>query len=74
MEQLCKEFESEVESESEEVKNQRFVRIMEIMQQIQACGTPPADLVGGDESTGDGALPQMNFDPNQANAEQCNIM
>ncbi|KAK2706227.1 peroxisomal biogenesis factor 19-like [Artemia franciscana] len=74
MEQVCKEFESEVESESEEVKSQRFVRIMEIMQQIQACGTPPADLVGGDESAGDGALPQMNFDANQANAEQCNIM
>jgi len=48
MEQVCKEFESEIESESEEVKSQRFVRIMEIMQQIQACGTPPADFVGGD--------------------------
>ncbi len=46
MSRICAEFESETEADSEEVKGQRFERVIDLMQQMQSCGQPPKDIVG----------------------------
>jgi len=42
---ICKEFESENQTESAEVKSARFNRILSLMQTMQTYGTPPPSLV-----------------------------
>jgi len=80
MENVCKEYEEEQESDSAQVKQDRFKRILDLMQEMQKCGAPPTDLVadvpeiGTPDFTQLGAgFPPMNpnaTDPNQ----QCSIM
>ena len=52
MSRICAEFESETEADSDEVKGQRFERVIDLMQQMQSCGQPPKDIVGDMVSPG----------------------
>jgi len=76
IQEACKEFEEEKEDDPDDVKGQRFERLIIVMQKMQACGHPPEDLVGSlpagwamDEQTG---IPQV-VDQEKA-AEACSIM
>lgn len=46
MKQICAEFESEEAGDTEQRKQQRFDKIMDFMQQMQAYGQPPQEIVG----------------------------
>ncbi|XP_015586422.1 peroxisomal biogenesis factor 19 [Cephus cinctus] len=46
MRKTCEELEKEKEDDSEEVKKKRFEKTLSLMQEMQSCGQPPADLVG----------------------------
>uniref|UniRef100_A0A1B6K2Q5 Peroxin-19 n=1 Tax=Homalodisca liturata TaxID=320908 RepID=A0A1B6K2Q5_9HEMI len=65
------EFEAEAESDSDDVKRQRFQRIMTYMQQMQLLGQPPADLIAGDLPQDAAALPSM---PTGVDPSQCSVM
>lgn len=56
MKQVVDMFEEETEADSEEVRGQRFEKIMMAMQKLQELGQPPKDLVGD-------MGPIMSFDP-----------
>jgi len=43
---IISEFEAELPSDPEDVKHQRFERVLEVMQQMQELGQPPKELVG----------------------------
>lgn len=55
MKQVVELYEEEQESDSEEVKGQRFEKIVIFMQKLQEMGQPPKDLVGD-------MGPMINFD------------
>uniref|UniRef100_A0A1B6M7Z4 Peroxin-19 n=1 Tax=Graphocephala atropunctata TaxID=36148 RepID=A0A1B6M7Z4_9HEMI len=65
------EFEAEAETDSEDVKRQRFQRIMVHMQQMQLLGQPPAELITADLPLDAAALPNFSagVDPSQ-----CSVM
>lgn len=46
MNEVCAEFEAEQEEEPRQSRDQRFQRILVIMQKMKDCGSPPKDLVG----------------------------
>ena len=46
MSNIVTEFEAEKEEDSEEVKKQRFERILDTMQEMQELGQPPKEIVG----------------------------
>ena len=46
MTRICSEFEEEQDDEPQDIKSQRFERIIDLMQQMQECGQPPKDIVG----------------------------
>lgn len=46
MDQVCTELEKESETDTPEVKKQRFDIILDLMQKMQDCGQPPKELVG----------------------------
>ena len=46
MTRICSEFEEEQDDEPQDIKTQRFERIIDLMQQMQECGQPPKDIVG----------------------------
>uniref|UniRef100_A0A0P4WRK6 Peroxin-19 n=1 Tax=Scylla olivacea TaxID=85551 RepID=A0A0P4WRK6_SCYOL len=56
MKQVVDLYEEETEGDSEEVRGQRFEKIMLSMQKLQELGQPPKDLVGD-------MGPVMSFDP-----------
>ena len=43
---IVEEFESEQTTDSDDVKRQRFERVLDIMQQMQSLGHPPKELIG----------------------------
>ncbi|XP_068686143.1 peroxisomal biogenesis factor 19-like isoform X1 [Montipora foliosa] len=43
---VCSEYENEKADEADNIKKKRFEKLMELMQQLQECGQPPAELVG----------------------------
>jgi len=74
--EACTEFEAEKDDDTDEVKGQRFERLITIMQKMQSCGHPPEELVGAlpagwamDEQSG---IPTV-VDQEKA-AEACSIM
>ncbi|RWS28688.1 hypothetical protein B4U80_09375 [Leptotrombidium deliense] len=75
---ICDEFDAEVESDSTEVKNERFQKVLKTMQEMQQCGAPPKDLVADGPEFG----PDGEFDfskipgfPSSGNpSEKCCIM
>ncbi|XP_077989792.1 peroxisomal biogenesis factor 19-like [Glandiceps talaboti] len=74
MRQLCNEYESESSTDSEDVKKQRFDRIMIMVQEMEALGQPPKELVGE-------MAPGLEFDaqgnpklPGLPSPDQCIVM
>ncbi|XP_068209870.1 peroxisomal biogenesis factor 19 [Palaemon carinicauda] len=55
MKQVVQLYEEEQDSDSDEVKGQRFEKVMQFMQKLQEMGQPPKDLVGD-------LGPMINFD------------
>lgn len=55
MKQVVQLYEQEQDSDTEEVKGQRFEKVMKFMQKLQEMGQPPKDLVGD-------MGPMINFD------------
>ena len=51
MKAICTEFEAETETDTEEVKKERFSRIMDLMQSMEKLGLPPKELTGDMVST-----------------------
>ena len=43
---IVQEFEAEQSTDSDDVKRQRFERVLDIMQQMQSLGHPPKELIG----------------------------
>jgi len=43
---IVHEFEAEQSTDSDDVKRQRFERVLDIMQQMQSLGHPPKELIG----------------------------
>ncbi|KAF3428910.1 hypothetical protein E2986_12520 [Frieseomelitta varia] len=46
MQQVCVELDKEKDSDTEEVKKKRFETIISLMQEVQACGQLPEELIG----------------------------
>ncbi|KAK9293687.1 hypothetical protein QLX08_011433 [Tetragonisca angustula] len=46
MQQVCIELDKEKDSDTEEVKKKRFETIISLMQEVQACGQLPEELIG----------------------------
>ncbi|XP_045210492.2 peroxisomal biogenesis factor 19-like [Mercenaria mercenaria] len=69
---ILAEFETENSTDSEEVKKQRFEKIMDMMQKMQDLGQPPKDIVGD-------MAPGLDFDANgvpkfPGTSEACCVM
>jgi len=69
MRKICEEYGKEKPDDSEDVKQQRFDSISDLMLKVQTAGPPPKELVG--ELEGDGAG-FTQFDPSLGG--QCSIM
>uniref|UniRef100_A0A914W4Q1 Peroxin-19 n=1 Tax=Plectus sambesii TaxID=2011161 RepID=A0A914W4Q1_9BILA len=76
MQKICHEYENEADEKDQEACMRQFDTITQLMQQMQTCGYPPEELVGGlppgwsfDASTG---MPKLE-DANQA-SESCCVM
>ncbi|ESP02172.1 hypothetical protein LOTGIDRAFT_185973 [Lottia gigantea] len=72
MNAICVEYEAEQETDSDDVKRERFENLMGIMQQMQELGQPPKDIVGE-------MAPGLEFDDNglpklPGMASSCSIM
>ncbi|KAK6172158.1 hypothetical protein SNE40_015884 [Patella caerulea] len=72
MVEICSHYESEQETDSDDVKRERFENLMTIMQQMQELGQPPKDIVGD-------MAPGLEFDENglpklPGMASSCSIM
>ncbi|XP_035676799.1 peroxisomal biogenesis factor 19-like [Branchiostoma floridae] len=74
MKQICGEFESEAETDAEEVKAKRFEKTLDLMQKMQDLGQPPKELVGE-------MAPGIEFDehgvpklPGGKEGEACSVM
>ncbi|XP_071959387.1 peroxisomal biogenesis factor 19-like [Antedon mediterranea] len=74
MGQLCDLYESEKSSDRQEVKQQRLLQIIELVQQMESLGQPPKELAG-DMPFGfdldENGLPKF---PGMPSGEQCAIM
>lgn len=66
MRQVCQQLETETESDTADVKRERFENVLKLMQKLQDYGQPPTELVGD-------VGPGLQFDP-QGNPEQCILM
>ncbi|KAK7868510.1 hypothetical protein R5R35_001917 [Gryllus longicercus] len=64
--QVCSVLESESESDSSEVKKQRFDSLINLMHQVQDCGQPPKDLMD--------SIKTFEEFPNPSDPSQCTVM
>ncbi|XP_067945245.1 peroxisomal biogenesis factor 19-like [Watersipora subatra] len=68
---LCDCYKSERETDTQQVKDERFEKILDLLTEMQDCGPPPQDIVGK-------LAPGLNFDssgnPQLPGMEQCSIM
>ncbi|XP_064617802.1 peroxisomal biogenesis factor 19-like isoform X2 [Liolophura sinensis] len=71
MSHICTQFEADDSSDPESVQNERFEKILDLMQQMQELGHPPKDIVGE-------MAPGLEFDengvPKLPTPEQCCVM
>jgi peroxin-19 len=75
MKEVLEELNKEQESDSTEVKSERFSKVLSLMQKLQDYGQPPSELVG-DLETPFNFDPQgnpLNF-PNPAANSECSLM
>lgn len=59
--QLVDIYDEEKETDTNEIKKQRFEKLMNLMQDMQSCGHPPKEIVG-------------DVDPMDLNPNQCSLM
>ncbi|GLV36650.1 Peroxin 19 [Carabus blaptoides fortunei] len=77
MNEVCTELEAEQESDSDAMKRERFDKVLNLMQNMQNLGHPPAELVGDTgpglqfDAQGNPMLPQ---DLNMTDPNQCTCM
>ncbi|KAF6030680.1 PEX19 [Bugula neritina] len=68
---LCDLYHSEKSTDSQQIKDERFEKILNLMTEMQDCGPPPKEIVGE-------VAPGLNFDasgnPQFPGMEQCSIM
>lgn len=69
--EICAEFDKENKDTTEAEKKARFPKVMELMQQMQSYGTPPADLVPEKTQNSDSVFSQFNQLDQQSN---CSLM
>eukprot|EP00794_Sanderia_malayensis_P010843 gene10843-11995_t len=69
---ICVEFEAETEQDSAETKKQRLDKIMVLMQEMQACGQPPFELL--DQTADDSPFDPGQSIPGMPNPDQCVVM
>jgi len=67
MKKICEEYSKEKPDDTEEIKQNRFDHIADLMLKVQSAGPPPKDLVGDE----DGAA-FMQYD--SAISQQCSIV
>ncbi|GAB1602879.1 peroxisomal biogenesis factor 19-like [Argonauta hians] len=72
MKTICNEFEKEKDTDSDDVKNDRFNKILEFMQEMQELGQPPNEILGE-------MAPGLEFDANgfpklSHSGDQCSIL
>jgi peroxin-19 len=75
MSSIVQEFEAEKPTDEDEVQRRRFERVLEIMQQMQALGHPPKDLVGDmpkDMPVDEDGLPKLPA--GLPSPDQCTVM
>ncbi|XP_033122771.1 peroxisomal biogenesis factor 19-like [Anneissia japonica] len=74
MDQLCVIYESEQSTDGQEVKQQRFLKVIELVQKMEALGQPPKELAG-DMPLGldlnETGLPNI---PGMPSGDQCVVM
>ncbi|VEN61388.1 unnamed protein product [Callosobruchus maculatus] len=73
MEEVLTELNKESESDSNDVKKERFTKVLGLMQKLQDYGQPPPELVGDVEAPFQFDV-QGNPVPNPAMNSECNIM
>nr|XP_023013539.1 peroxisomal biogenesis factor 19 [Leptinotarsa decemlineata] len=76
MEEVLVELNEEKETDSNDVKKERFMKVLGLMQKLQDYGQPPSELVG-DLETPFGFDPQgnpLNSENNPGSNSECNIM
>lgn len=75
MYKVCKQYEEEDESDPPEVKKERIMKIMNLIQEMESYGEPPKEIVGDMPSTGlqfdEKGLPKI---PGMPPGEQCSVM
>ncbi|XP_033641177.1 peroxisomal biogenesis factor 19-like isoform X1 [Asterias rubens] len=76
MTRLCLEYESENQTDAQEVRQERMTRIMDLIQEMEGLGQPPKDIVGEG-----GAGLGLQFDaqgmpkiPGMPQGDQCSVM
>ncbi|XP_034952580.1 peroxisomal biogenesis factor 19 [Chelonus insularis] len=74
MQKVCRELENEKDDDGEDVKKQRFDKVLSLMHDMQSCGQPPDELIGDQAGN-------LQFDPDgnpilppNMNLQNCNIM
>jgi len=68
MKQICEEYASEKDSDSADMKKQRFDKISDLMLKVQYAGPPPQELIG--EVEGGNSLPVLG----PGGGDQCSVM
>lgn len=66
MVKVCETFDEENDADSHDVRKERFEKILELMQEMQKCGNPPAELIETGEvvpGVPSGQLPNMPTPP-----------
>ncbi|XP_014674428.1 PREDICTED: peroxisomal biogenesis factor 19-like [Priapulus caudatus] len=80
---ICTDYEAETPGDSDQVKQERFERVMTIMQEMQELGHPPTDITGetgGIPGMAEPALGGLQFDEHgmpklpPGMEEQCSVM
>ncbi|XP_003691212.2 LOW QUALITY PROTEIN: peroxisomal biogenesis factor 19 [Apis florea] len=65
MQQVCTELDKEKDDDTEEIKRKRFETIISLMQEVQACGQLPEELIGEQtapfqiDTEGDSVIPAL---------------
>ncbi|XP_071842795.1 peroxisomal biogenesis factor 19-like [Apostichopus japonicus] len=75
MYRVCQQYEEESDSDPPQVKKDRIMKIMNLIQEMESYGEPPKEIVGDMPSTGlqfdERGLPKI---PGMPSGDQCNIM
>lgn len=71
--QICVEFEKEKDDDTEQVKKERFQKLLELMQKVNECGDPPSELVGDQLYNPMAGMNSLNMSSDENALNQCPI-